>query len=73
MKQKTLAVFGGYTSHAEAQAYAARLPEQTVLIKVLSGPTGMPVTPMAYFPLTRSLIKEMYKELKRIPSEDEDE
>jgi len=73
MTQKTLAVFGGFTNHAEVQVYASRLPEETVIIKVLNGPTGMPVTPLAYFPLTRSLITIMYKELKRKPKEDNNE
>ena len=67
-----MGVFGGYVSRAEAAAYADTLGEDAndiVLVSVLNGPTGMPLTPLCYFPLTRSLITDLYKELKRKPIE----
>ena len=69
---KSMSIFGGFTSRAEARAYADTLPEEVMMISVLNGPTGMPLTPLAYFPLTRSLIRHMYAELRR-KSKDENE
>jgi hypothetical protein len=65
-----MAIFGGFTNRAEARAYADTLPEEVVLISVQNGPLGMPLTPLAYFPLTRSLIRHMYAELRRKPKDE---
>jgi hypothetical protein len=70
MEEKTLTVLGGYTNRAEATTYAGSLGQEYVLIKVLTGPTGLPITPLAYFPLTRKLLKEMYTEFRRKPTEE---
>jgi hypothetical protein len=64
LRQKTLAVFGGYTNRQEAIVHLRQLPEPAVLISV-QHPTGFPVTPLAYFAVTKSLLKEMKKELDR--------
>lgn len=64
---KSMAVFGGFTSRFEANSYADTLPEEVVMISVLNGPTGMPLNPLAYFPLTKSLLREMEAELNRKP------
>jgi hypothetical protein len=73
MSKKSMGIFGGYVSRAEAASYANNLGEDAndiVLVSVLNGPTGMPLTPLCYFPLTRSLITQLYKELKRkLPEE----
>ena len=44
---KSMSIFGGFTSRAEARAYADTLPEEVMMISVLNGPTGMPLTPLA--------------------------
>ena len=41
--------------------FRSTLAEETVLVRVLNGPTGFPVTPLCYFAVSKSLI-EIFKE-----------
>lgn len=68
LKQRTFGVFGGFTNRAEAINHLLQLPEPAVLVSVLH-PTGMPVTPLAYFAVTKSLLEQMQHELDRSPNE----
>jgi len=58
MKLKELVIFGGLVSRAEAMAHKQIIPEDTVLVSVVS-PTGLPVTPLCFVPIGRSLLKEI--------------
>jgi hypothetical protein len=58
MKLKELVIFGGLTSKAEAMAHSRIIPEDTVLVSVVS-PTGLPVTPLCFVPIGKSLLKEI--------------
>jgi len=71
-KLKSMAVFGGFVNRAEAANYASGLPEEAVLVSIKAGAFGMPVTPLCYFPVTRSLIQDMLEELNRVPDDDEE-
>ena len=57
-----MAVFGGFAHRSEAVQYQRSLGEDTVLVSVLNGPTGFPVTPLCYFAVSKSLI-EQFKEV----------
>ena len=59
---KEMAVFGGFAHRSEAVQYQRSLGEDTVLVSVLNGPTGFPVTPLCYFAVSKSLI-EQFKEV----------
>jgi hypothetical protein len=58
MKLKELVIFGGLVSRAEAMAHKQIIPEDTVLVSIVS-PTGLPVTPLCFVPIGRSLLKEI--------------
>jgi hypothetical protein len=58
MKLKELVIFGGLVSRAEAMAHKQIIPEDTVLVSVVS-PSGLPVTPLCFVPIGRSLLKEI--------------
>ena len=58
MKLKELVIFGGLASKAEAMAHKQIIPEDTVLVSVVS-PSGLPVTPLCFVPIGRSLLKEI--------------
>jgi hypothetical protein len=58
MKLKELVIFGGLASKAEAMAHKQIIPEDTVLVSVVS-PTGLPVTPLCFVPIGKSLLKEI--------------
>jgi len=58
MKLKELVIFGGLASKAEAMAHSRIIPEDTVLVSVVS-PTGLPVTPLCFVPIGKSLLKEI--------------
>jgi len=58
MKLKELVIFGGLASKAEAMAHKQIIPEETVLVSVVS-PSGLPVTPLCFVPIGRSLLKEI--------------
>lgn len=58
MKLKELVIFGGLTSKAEAMAHSQIIPEDTVLVSVVS-PSGLPVTPLCFVPIGASLLKEI--------------
>ena len=62
MKLKELVIFGGLVSRAEAMAHKQIIPEDTVLVSVVS-PTGLPVTPLCFVPIGRSLLKEIQEVL----------
>ena len=58
MKLKELVIFGGLESKAEAMAHKQIIPEDTVLVSVVS-PSGLPVTPLCFVPIGKSLLKEI--------------
>jgi hypothetical protein len=58
MKLKELVIFGGLASKAEAMAHKQIIPEDTVLVSVVS-PSGLPVTPLCFVPIGKSLLKEI--------------
>jgi hypothetical protein len=62
MKLKELVIFGGLASKAEAMAHKQIIPEDTVLVSVVS-PSGLPVTPLCFVPIGRSLLKEIQEVL----------
>lgn len=66
---KSMSIFGGFASRFEANSYADTLPEEVMMIGVLNGPTGMPLNPLAYFPMTMSLLREIEAELNRKPKD----
>jgi hypothetical protein len=72
-KMKEMAVFGGFVNRAEATNYGMGLPEEIVLINIRAGAFGMPVTPLCYFPITRSLLQNILEELNRVPKDDDDD
>jgi len=66
MINQTVEVFGGYLNSGEAYDYANQFVEETILVKVLNGPTGLPVTPLCYFPLTPTILKQLSKKFKKV-------
>lgn len=67
---KEMAVFGGFAHRSEAVEYQQKISEETVLVRVLNGPNGFPVTPLCYFAVGVSLIEEFKKVLETEPKQE---
>ena len=56
---KELMLLGGFVHKADAMAYQKTIEEDTVLISVLSGPMGFPLTPLCYFAIGKKRLAEI--------------
>ncbi len=56
---KELMLLGGFVHKADAIAYQRTLEEDTVLISVLAGPMGFPLTPLCYFAIGKKRLGEI--------------
>ncbi len=56
---KELMLLGGFVHKADAVAYQRTLEEDTVLISVLAGPVGFPLTPLCYFAIGKKRLNEI--------------
>lgn len=75
---KEMAVFGGFAHRSEAIEHQRNIEGDTILVSVLNGPTGFPVTPLCYFSVSKSLIEQFLQVLgsdfevqAQVPKEDE--
>ena len=56
---KELTLLGGFAHRADAVAYQRTLEETTVLVSVLNGPNGFPLTPLCYIPINKDIIEKL--------------
>jgi hypothetical protein len=56
---KELTILGGFAHRADAVAYQRTLEETTVLVSVLNGPNGFPLTPVCYVPISINEIEKL--------------
>lgn len=56
---KELTLLGGFAHRADAVAYQRTLEETTVLVSVLNGPNGFPLTPLCYIPINKEIIEKL--------------